>query len=118
MIAAQRTAETSEGFGRPRREELSGWRYLRRSFLHPRQPEALRRGRNSEEARKERRKREEGEFPLGMYEPHNGIVDTAMEFTPANPPGPPYMITSTSRQPPHRWKPRDFLIHRFSRHPQ
>ena len=92
MIAAQRTAETSEGLVVREERSFQGlWQYLRRSFLHPRQPEALRRGRNSEEARKERRKREEAEFPLGMYELHNGIVDTAMEFTPANPSGPPYI---------------------------
>ena len=145
MIAAQRTAETSEEFGRLRRGAL---RVCGGILGDPSSiPGSPRRsaGDESEEAREERRKREEAEFPLGVYEPHNGIVvceykfrgsartssylpdrsdtqptrswwelgprsderrilggtktgngawglawiDTAMEFTPADPPGPP-----------------------------
>lgn len=151
-IAAQRTIETGEQFGRLRREALRACGgVLGDPSSAPGSPKRSTEDEN-EETREERRRREEAELPLGVYEPHNGIVvcehkfresartsssrltdrsdtqptcsrwesghrnderrilggtktgngawglawvDTIMEFTPADPPRPPYISQST-----------------------
>jgi chromatin structure-remodeling complex protein RSC7 len=148
LIAAQRTIETGEEFGRLRREALRACGgVLCDPSSTPDSPKRSVEDEN-EETKEERRRREEAELPLGVYEPHNGIVvceftfleslhasylrladrsdtqptrswweqgprnderkilggtktgngawglawvDTIMEFTPAEPPGPPYI---------------------------
>ena len=150
-IAAQRTIETGEEFGKLRREALrvcGG--ILGDPSSIPGTPKRSAEDEN-EETREEKRRREEAGLPLGVYEPHNGIVvcecifhesartshlrftdrsdtqpthsrwepgprnderrilggtktgngawglawvDTIMEFTPAEPPGPPYIPQS------------------------
>ena len=147
-IAAQRTIETGEELSRLRREALrvcGG--ILSDPSSTPTSPKRSTEEEN-EETREEKRRREEAELPLGVYEPHNGIivceytfresartscllftdrsdtqpsrarwepgprmderrilggtktgngawglawVDTTMDFTPAEPPGPPYI---------------------------
>lgn len=151
--AAQRTIETGEEFSKLRREALrvcGG--ILGDPSSTPGSPKRSADDEN-EETREEKRRREEAELPLGVYEPHNGIVvcactfcesactshlyvadrsdtqptrsrwetglqnderkvlggtktgngawglawvDTIMEFTPAEPPGPPYIPQSPS----------------------
>lgn len=73
-IAAQRTIETSEEFSKLRREALrvcGG--ILGDPSSTPGSPKRSIED-ESEETREERRRREEADLPLGVYEPHNGIV--------------------------------------------
>jgi len=72
--AAQRTIETSEEFSKLRRETLrvcGG--ILGDPSSTPGSPKRTIED-ESEETREERRRREEADLPLGVYEPHNGIV--------------------------------------------
>jgi chromatin structure-remodeling complex protein RSC7 len=74
LIAAQRTTEAGEEFARLRREALrvcGG--ILGDPSSIPGSPKRSAEDEN-EETREERRRREEAELPLGVYEPHNGIV--------------------------------------------
>lgn len=80
LIAAQRTAEASEEFSRLRSETLKACGGV---FGDPSStPDSPKRSveDESEEGREERRRREDGEFPLGVYEPHNGIVVCEYKF--------------------------------------
>ena len=154
LIAAQRTIEAGEEFSKLRREALrvcGG--ILGDPSSIPGTPKRSAED-ESEGAKEEKRRREEAEFPLGVYEPHNGIVvceytfrqstwvphlhfadradtqptrsrwepgprtdervilggtktgngawglawvDTIMEITPAEPPGPPYVPQSAPK---------------------
>ena len=72
--AAQRTIETGEEFSKLRREALrvcGG--ILGDPSSTPGSPKRSA-DEESEETREEKRRREEAELPLGVYEPHNGIV--------------------------------------------
>src|SRR5258705_5505564 len=74
VIAAQRTAEASEEFSRLRREALRACGgILSDPSSTPGSPKRSAED-GSEETREERRRREEAELPLGVYEPHNGII--------------------------------------------
>lgn len=80
LIAAQRTAEAGEEFGRLRREALRACGgILGDPSSTPGSPKRTIEDEN-EETREERRRREEGELPLGVYEPHNGIVVCECSF--------------------------------------
>ena len=73
-IAAQRTIEAGEEFGRLRREALRVYgSILGDPSSMPDSPKRSAEDEN-EETREERRRREEAELALGVYEPHNGIV--------------------------------------------
>jgi hypothetical protein len=73
-IAAQRTIEAGEEFGRLRREALRVYGgILGDPSSTPGSPKRSAEDEN-EETREERRRREEAELALGVYEPHNGIV--------------------------------------------
>ena len=80
LIAAQRTIETGEEFGRLRREALRACGgVLGDPSSTPGSPKRSTEDEN-EETREERRRREEAELPLGVYEPHNGVVVCEHKF--------------------------------------
>ena len=74
LTAAQRTNETGEEFSKLRKEGLrvcGG--ILGDPSSTPGTPKRSVED-ETEETREERRRREEAELPLGVYEPHNGII--------------------------------------------
>ena len=80
LIAAQRTAEASEEFSRLRSEALRACGgILGDPSSMPGSPKHSAEN-ESEERGEERRRREEVELPLGVYEPHNGIVVCECQF--------------------------------------
>lgn len=80
LIAAQRAAETSEEFSRLRKEALRACGgILGDPSSTPGSPKRPVED-ESEERREERRRREDVELPLGVYEPHNGIVVCEYKF--------------------------------------
>ena len=74
LTAAQRTNETGEEFTKLRRQGLRACGgILGDPSSTPGTPKRSAED-ESEETREERRRREEAELPLGVYEPHNGII--------------------------------------------
>jgi chromatin structure-remodeling complex protein RSC7 len=80
LIASQRTIEAGEEFGRLRREALrTCGGILGDPSSTPGSPKRSAEE-ESGETREEKRRREEAELPLGVYEPHNGIVVCEYQF--------------------------------------
>lgn len=106
LIAAQRTIEAGEEFSKLRREALrvcGG--ILGDPSSIPGTPRRSAEDEN-EETREEKRRREEAEFPLGVYEPHNGIVVCEYRFRESVCISRLYFTDRSDTQPTcSRWEP-------------
>jgi chromatin structure-remodeling complex protein RSC7 len=104
-IAAQRTIEAGGEFGRLRREALrvcGG--ILGDPSSTPGTPKRSAED-ESEETRGERQRREEAELPLGVYEPHNGIVVCEYTFRESARASCLHFTDRSDTQPTHsRWE--------------